>query len=180
MYWYRRVFTPSEVHIIKDRVEEKNRLHSFNNLGSDYGTRWIGLCGELAFADYLDRIGQGYLHYYDDSKIDVQDFTVGGLEIDVKTVGRRYDPRMDWHCDVAKQQLDKTVRSGVITHFVFASYNTTTNVCHVLGTISVKKFCDIATFLAKGEMLPNNTPTPAPADFYMVPINKLRQLQYNV
>lgn len=180
MYWYRREFNKWEVQSIKDRVEEKNRLHAYNNLSKDYGTRWTGLCGELAFASYLDKIGQEYTHHYDNTKIDVQDFTVDRLEIDVKTVSRKYDPQMSWHCDVAKPQLDKTTRAGIITHFVFASYNTTSNVCTVLGSISVKKFCDIATFLAEGEMLPNNTPTPAPADFYMVPINKLRQLQYNV
>lgn len=178
MNFYQKQFTESEVEALKKETENKNAIHKYNNLGKDYGTRWVGTAGELTFKEYLDRTGSSYTHYYDAIEKDTIDFKLGKINIDVKTLARKHSPRLDWSCDVDATQMEKTIKQKIVNVFVFASYNTRTNVCSVLGSITVDSFLLESDIIRKGEMLPNNNPTPASNDLYHMPISYLKQLKY--
>lgn len=142
--WYIVQFDASEV------VEAKKirELKDSNKWGNrfDSSTRWTGYLGEMAFKFWLDQLGLQYTHWNFIEVKDKRDFTVGRLEIDVKTIATNFFPRKSYSCLVACSQLD----NENVNAFVFCRYLLKEDKVVIMGWLPKEEFLDKSIFREKG------------------------------
>ena len=115
-HWYIVAFEQETINSIKQDRCEKDKHQWGNRFDSD--TRWVGDLGELAFKDWLNEIGFPYNYWTNKQFKDTRDFTVGRLEIDVKTIATNYFPKRSYSCQVAASQL----KNEAVNTYVFSRY----------------------------------------------------------
>ena len=101
----------------------------------------VGITGEFIIADLLGLErpkGYGF-----DGGWDIQ---IGNKLIDVKTVGRTTNVRLDYHSNVIEAQMDFKA-----THFLFCSINKTERLFTICGFISKEDFKGKSKYYKKGE-----------------------------
>lgn len=171
--WYIKKFTPEIVEQIKRYDGEKQDRLQGNSFDEEFETRWVGTAGEIAFKEWLDKVGIAY-EWKLNRGIDYWDFTIGRLKIDVKTVSTKYEPKMHYGCDVVKKQWDKIQTIADINGLVFCRHIIPTNTTIVMGWLPTDEFGEKAVFQEAGTKLGKIVIS---TDQYGVQVKDLRVLE---
>jgi hypothetical protein len=166
--WYTIQFSEEDVKKAKAIRASKDRNQWGNRFESE--TRWVGYLGEIAFRCWLNEVGFGYRHYDLRDEKDIRDFTVGLLEIDVKTLVQKKYPQMYYNCEVNESQLD----NDMVNAYVFCRYMIDSNEVIVLGWIPKKDFLKRSWERKKGDTLAGGAIVTA--DMQQVKVSYLKPL----
>lgn len=135
--------------------------------------RWIGQIGEAAFKKYMEvtkravedktKIGASWVDF---------EYPKRNWKIDVKTVGTKLRPTLDYACDVDEDQEKENKEANV---YVFCRYVFDEKRVYLLGFIQRERFHEEAIFRKAGEAItPSFTPVK---NFYEIPIYKLEKME---
>lgn len=171
--WHFKTFTSAEITLFKRLAEEKNELFSYNNMNTNYQTRWIGTPVELCFKDYLDVHSIEHTYRVEEKLKDDLDFTVAQFLMDVKGVSCKDVPKENYACNLYLKQWEKIKRLQLINALVFGRFILPTNTAVVFGWLPVNEYEQVAEFIPKGSKRGIIT---TDTDMYEVRINQLLPL----
>jgi len=143
--WYIRHFSEAEIKGYSERRASKDS-HGWGNK-FEGEQRWTGYPGEISFRDFLIENGIEHEHHNTVDEKDKKDFTVGGCNIDVKTVATTVEPQGYYGCEVEKSQ----VGNRHVDTYVFVRFNTKSNTAFVLGWIPKDEFIRKSVLRKPGE-----------------------------
>jgi len=129
-----------------DFVEDLLKKHNFGNRGfadGNYEEQKTGLIGQTAIQRNFNLPDPEGSNGFDGG----EDFRFNNLVIDVKTMGRKVDPKPEYVNNFIG--LQKDYKSEIL---IFCSFNKITNILTVCGWISKKEFIKKANFYPKGTM----------------------------
>ncbi len=173
--WYRKDIPEELKNNLKQYQHEKNESLNYNNFANEVDTRWVGIAGELTFKRWLDGIGISYEHCLGEDKDD-KDFIIGRLNVDVKIVSTKYEPKDYYGCDVVATQWEKIRKYEKINALVFGRYlfnQDKLDEVIIMGWLPVGEFAAQAKFHKEGDILHKFA---VRNDMYDVQIKQLRPL----
>jgi hypothetical protein len=109
--------------------------------------RWVGDLGEIALNSWLKHEGVTGFTWNRDDPIGNPDFLTDlGVSLDVKTVKRKGEPRMNYTAGITARHLEEKV-----DHFFFLSYELSARRMWFLGGIDRDTFRKFARYYGPGE-----------------------------
>lgn len=121
---------------------DKSKIGKRKTFNGNRTNQVVGITGEFIIADLLGLErpkGDGF-----DGGWDIQ---IGQKLIDIKTVGRTSNARLDYDSNVIEAQMDFKA-----THFLFCSLNKTERLFTIVGFISKDDFKAKAKYYRKGDV----------------------------
>lgn len=133
--------TPEQIGYAKKMVARYN----FGNRGYGDGNareQFVGVLGQTVLADILGQERPTGQDGFDQGV----DFVINGLKVDIKTMSRTVPVKPHYVHNFIGYQ-----KTYSVDYYIFASFNTVTNVLSLCGCISKEGFFAKAAFYEKGE-----------------------------
>ena len=142
---------------VNEHLAEKTITSNTYGDNTSEDLNYTGLVGEhfinLLYGNEMKQVDYG------------TDITLLDLSVDIKTqtfyTGK---PTSDWWLNFSARQVQHMTDD----YLLFNLFNPKTNKLHLMGWIERLEFLDVATFIKKGDPLPNRTKNPATVDTYMI------------
>ena len=136
------------IHVTDDQIAKageirKTRDEQYGNIYQEVDTDlgWVGDLGEICFNNWLKSKGLTGFIWHLNNAAGKPDFTINDIRVDVKTVKRKVQPRMDYTAQITAKHKDSPV-----DELFFLSYEFQKKRLWMLGGISQKDFLSRATY----------------------------------
>ena len=133
-------------------VNEAKRRHRESRMRAKWENenRWEGQLGEIVFDRFLAGLA-GFEYTWLNRERDQmkEDFRIRGIEIDIKTTGRKWKPKQHWTIGVHQDHAKASRR-----HFWWVVYQRTPgDMAWVIGGMPSRQFMTVAWFDEEGEQV---------------------------